>query len=650
MRRPLPCFLLIVIFLVSICIQSTAALALQDMDQIDADDSCTTTGDNLATKLASLSAEGLAMGSALGIITGGITTILTAPIGAGAGLLSAYIIVEGFEMSGDRNVADCQKETEGNKVTFCYDHIINRIARGDVDNKDCTGDNLVTMASDEEKSVNGATFKVEQEADQVCVKLKGTFSNIKLGCKYRTMPELTEEKPACYVSKACVDNAQNESLGFFPISGVIVQCVKETLENVFLDTSTECTSKGARNNLFISFRDMMRRAIAAALTLYVIFFGMKIALGQEIPSKGEIFLFIIKMVLVIYFSVGDGVRKELYPAFVSASHSFGNMLFTATSSQGLCEYKTEDYTKGFSYLALWDTLDCRIGFYLGLNDPNQAITLTSVFSPAIFTLVLPLLAMFQILPAVFALVFGIFILSISIFVIEVFLISLIGLTVVAYLGPLFVPMALFRATKGYFDAWIKAFFQFTIQPIILFAFLSLIITIVDQAYYGECRFTYKDINVLNDDDSIKKAIPMFYIDGESSHYPGGQDGTAWESCINSFGYQMDRFKKQSDDEKFTTVDAVFFSYTIFKDFDSTFTNLTSQLLKLILFMFLFYYFVNIVADMGADLTGGVPLGRVVSFTPTEIFDKIKAIASKKASAVTGKASKTANNTGKGKKS
>lgn len=66
----------------------------------------------------------------------------------------------------------------------------------------------------------------------------------------------------------------------------------------------------------------------------------------------------------------------------------------------------------------------------------------------------------------------------------VFLVSIMGLSIMVIISPIVVPLVLFKSTYGYFEKWIKRISGFMLQPIFLFAYLSMLIMAFDVVIYS----------------------------------------------------------------------------------------------------------------------------------------------------------------------
>ncbi|MFV9880312.1 MAG: type IV secretion system protein [Rickettsiales endosymbiont of Dermacentor nuttalli] len=459
--------------------------------------------------------------------------------------------------------------------------------------------------------------RVTTVSDKLCVQY-WTFTGWQtLGCKYVVPPAGGVSFMAgCYVANSCTSLAARNSLSFFPITGTMMQCVRETIFKVFVDPGTCAGNNGMNANLFPAFQNSMRKIVQILVALTVIIFGIKIALGGNIPKNSEIFIFIIKIILVAYFAVGiynsdtgryeDGLTKYIIPGFVGAANDLSNMMFQAGGSEGLCKYDVREYKAGFEYLALWDALDCRVAYYLGFNDPSR---ITGVGLSLLFSLIVPALFSFQIIFAVFCLLFAIFVVSITVYFVHTFIIALIALSIISYLGPIFIPMALFSITRSYFDAWLKLMFSFVLQPVVISAFMALMITIFDQVFYGSC--TWKTIN-------LPAGLKFFMLNPSID-----------PACINTFGYNLDMVSKSNSILEFT---ALFFNVSILNI--SLMVKLIKGMLTVTLFAYLFYSFGKMLSGFAAEVSGGPSLG-AMSVGPNVVVDAAIDLVAKYVDAKTG---------------
>ena len=143
--------------------------------------------------------------------------------------------------------------------------------------------------------------------------------------------------------------------------------------------------------------------------------------------------------------------------------------------------------RDMSYLRLWDMVDCRIMKYLGVGDYNGSSRTPQVLMIAlgmVFTNALGVMIFFL------TLIFFIFIILLIFRIAHIYLMALIALNLLIYLGPLLIPAVLFNSQKHIFEMWLKQITAYTLQPVILFAFLTFLFATFDQIVYGDNHLFY----------------------------------------------------------------------------------------------------------------------------------------------------------------
>jgi type IV secretion system protein VirB6 len=474
-------------------------------------------------------------------------------------------------------------------------------------------------------------FRAVREGTKICVQAFTNSGWLKIGCKVSLTPEVfaagAGKGKSCFANKtSCADATKSKAMSMLPISSMVIQCVKESLYEVFMNPCSECSTanlSGINLSTFPKFQDAMRSTIRAAILLYVILFGIKIALGGDIPKKSDIFMFFMKFILVIYFSVGftpgsseltdcskyeqkDGLSQFVLPAAMGTSRSFINYIITAAAAtNGLCNYNPSNYDgDNYEDLFIWDALDCRIAYYLGVANPNSAPMLVQAF---LMKMIFWGFAAFQIMFVILSMVVALFLLSVTVYFVHYYVIALIVVTLVVYMGPIFIPMALFEKTKQYFDGWLRTLFAYTLQPAIIAAFLALMMGTFDQIYYGDCQFVEQKIIIpiptkVDDGseygriDFINKEVPYFIISSASK--------TA-ASCTDSFGYKMSTYMQS--DSIAEQIIGTFFNYKMLSI--SFIKSAFNALVQIALFAYLFYHFSSVIGQLAADLSGGPSLNQ-----------------------------------------
>ncbi|MFP3028335.1 MAG: conjugal transfer protein TraH, partial [Wolbachia sp.] len=179
-------------------------------------------------------------------------------------------------------------------------------------NKDGTGKEEVSIGNDNDYKTN---IRNKEKEGKIFVGYdnKGCFSS--------------------YVSEACYNQAGSKSLAPIPITSMIVQCIKESLDNLV-------AGKGAPNGeSFISVaQKRLKNTITAVLVLALILFSIK-AMSGGVRSPQEMYMLIIKFALVIYFTTGS-TMSHYYGELTRLSNGLSEIVLKASSeSKGICNYE-----------------------------------------------------------------------------------------------------------------------------------------------------------------------------------------------------------------------------------------------------------------------------------------------------------------------
>ncbi|WP_265027885.1 MULTISPECIES: TrbL/VirB6 family protein [unclassified Wolbachia] len=504
--------------------------------------------------------------------------------------------------------------------------------------KDGTGEEKVTIGNNDdyktiirskEKGLNGQGGKIFVGYDNA-----GCFSS--------------------YVSEACYNQAGSKSLAPIPVTSMIVQCIKESLDNLV-------AGKGAPNGeSFISVaQKRLKNTVTAVLVLALILFSIK-AMSGGVQRPQEMYMLIIKFALVIYFTTGS-TMSHYYGELTRLSNGLSEIVLKASSeSKGICNYKAGtdyEYTRAgkrvsYSYLAPWDRLDCRILFYLGapLDGIGGKIGTGGVATLAVLLGAAPVLLVAgsvigiifaggQILVALVCIFMAVLMMMVILWLCYVFILSLVALSVIIILSPLFIPMVLFQHTKGYFEGWVKELITYSLYPVILFAFLSFMFIACDKIYFKNLNFEL--------DESYKNEQP-------DKSYEKKQAEISYSKKKQWF-----KLKDGECDKNETTLACMMQNYSFKKSsilglFDFTYmefgSSLIGELLKLCLVLFLFYHFLNILPGMAAELAGNHRAALGSGQTPGQMVGKALSAAKAAAGGVAGVAGAAAKKLSGGDKS
>ncbi len=487
---------------------------------------------------------------------------------------------------------------------------------------------------------------------RLCLVMATSKGQLPLACKNTTTPApIAPPNEQCRnIGKTCyMGTTRSQSLLNF--SGLAVDCVKETLDKVFFRYSS-CDPKNDQISLtalnpFSTFQESLKISIRAALILYVMFFAVNMILSKEYGNLDKIASFVMKLIVVTYFATGlgpvyfkggketteNGMLQYGLPLLTELTPQFAQIVFNAGGSRGLCEYDTSKYKDGYKFYALWDAVDCRIGYYLGMGlyyntesvlngIPSRSVPGKNKNNPVNFkkpgneapdalrkvggfrflTVMFGLLLSGQIIIVASGIIFSVIFVSIILYFITHYLVCLVTIYVMTYISPIFIPMVLFTRTKAYFDAWLKICISCAVQPAVVAGFIALLLTMYDSAIYKNCEFMRHDYT--------------YSSDVQFSTFELRLPNANTDDCKNSAGYKLLRYYSGEGWEKHLL--SLFPIKSIVVDV----VSLLVDLLYVLIFSIIFYYFSKSISQFAAELTGG-PIMDSVTASPTKIVDMVK---------------------------
>ena len=416
-------------------------------------------------------------------------------------------------------------------------------------------------------------------------------------------------------------------------SAPMIQCFKETLENNFLQkqgmticndadenpikdknhpngyckVSGELTIKGQVINrtFFQKIQSHFRIPIKIALVLSVAFFGFNILLAtpEAYINKKTVMTYLLKFGLVYFFCLGNAWQGLFMNSILNLSSEFSDITFqpqsiTEKSGKGTdgCDFPKYNYEAILNdspdilsnpsyppekkYLRIWDTLDCKITRALGYGPEISTPNLAKMIFAGFLTGGLGITFFF----AAFA--YGFMLISIVLRAVHITIMSVMAIILLIYVSPLTILCVMFERTKGIFENWWKQMLGFILQPMILFAYIGLMLTVFDNMFIGTARFESYNIN----SSILPKINCDSYIDNGSTFNPS--DTSVY--CIFNF--------------------AKYSNYTGLEFFDLAFPVLTSlnptkirTIFQAAIIMFVFLQFFEKITFVARKLVGGAEL-------------------------------------------
>ncbi len=501
---------------------------------------------------------------------------------------------------------------------------------------------------------------VEAIGNNLCLQMYTSRGKLPIICRsYGATQTLTSiEAEICEnLGSSCYDG-RTHSQSLLSFSGTAVHCVRQTLDKVFYN-GNDCPQQDDDIRFtylkpFPAFQEALKNIVRAALILYVIFYGFKLVLNHEYSQLNKIALFILKFIFVVYFSVGlgqnygqasqtnhNGMTGTALPFLLEITANFTDTVFMSGGSRGLCKYDSAKYQPGYEFYRVWDAIDCRIGYYFGMqilynignmlglsesgtgpsgsndqaNFGSEGGGIDALGKVGLFKFFVVMFGFFMsgnIIIVLCGIIFAIMFISVIFYFLSVYLVCMVTLYVMAYVSPIFVPMLLFERTKEYFDSWLKIVISCALQPAVIGGFIALLLTMYDSVFFGNCEYLRHDYDVLGYNFSTFELR-------EPSNEP--------EKCINSPGYKLVQYYLGQGWES-----RIIILFEIIKIDD--FLDLGLSMVYLLIYIFIFYFALQSINEFISDLTGG-PSMSAVTTSPTAALDKAMSTASKGMSALSG---------------
>ena len=349
----------------------------------------------------------------------------------------------------------------------------------------------------------------------------------------------TSDLDGAWISGACFDlkgDSQNEYEYNGPLTMVnktrnfsapMAQCFKETLENLFINKAgnTKCASPDeepdqngncstgylykagdivvGQQSFFQVIQKHLQTAIKLVMTIAITVAGIAVLLSGTPWDKKTIIMFIVKLGLVSYFALGTAWQDYFFRGVSSASTDLAQIFMkidqgVAANDQDGCQfprfnyafvdgaagskYDSPSYPIGKEYLQIWDMLDCKIARALGFGPEVSVPNLIVMILAGLIT------NGFGLVFFVATFVFAFYLIALTVRALHIFLISSMAITIMIYISPITITACLFKKTENIFKSWRTNLVSFALLPVILFAYLGILITIFDKTMIGDAKF------------------------------------------------------------------------------------------------------------------------------------------------------------------
>lgn len=396
----------------------------------------------------------------------------------------------------------------------------------------------------------------------------------------------------------------------FHINSTVIGCIKDMIYKVFIGAK-EINKRG----LLEIFHHSLRGIVFAVLVLYVSLIGIKIMSSPQVPNQGEFLMYIIKFALVIFFTSSSvwcykhyGEARGLFPTIISTSEDIALLFFKAHVNRdpvGLCNYWFEgsdllehrnimvsqfgnkvEPTIGSNYIKLtfWDLLDCKLANYLNLGSCNYSPSgMLSMWLGAA-----SLLAGGNGFILTFISIMYVFILLLVVFRFAVtFILTCFVIALLVLVSPIIICFSLFNPTKSIFQSWFRMLIGYMLYPALLFVLLSFMITVFDSIYFGDLTSKAEDIK--------KHNLPITQAcEGVNSIFCATIGIIAKDPCTANLGTFADKLVEPIENKALGE----------FKKLKPLAVEVYyNTMLRLLLFVLIFYFFIDSVNNFVSVLLG-----------------------------------------------
>ncbi len=233
---------------------------------------------------------------------------------------------------------------------------------------------------------------------------------------------------------------------------------------------------GAHYVLYQGLLSPMSNIVSALIVLYIMILGIGFALGMTPFTSGEVMRHLLKIVflgaMVSPFGA-DLFNEQVLPGIL---YSVDELVMVITRDMAAIIDPKGPYAPGNAESLAPDMIspitpiDLLVGRLIGLNTFENLTEVASIDQIGIFY-------MFALAAT------GVFFFAAVAKALWIYLIAILAIILLIGLAPVFLAFFLFRSTHYLFLGWVNQIIQFTLQPVILFAFLSLSIIGIDRIIF-----------------------------------------------------------------------------------------------------------------------------------------------------------------------
>ncbi len=244
--------------------------------------------------------------------------------------------------------------------------------------------------------------------------------------------------------------------------------------------------------------EYMSPIVAAALTLYIIFYGMDVILrGNQQNLKAEFLMKIVKFMFVamLTYASGQAMVKQLYPMITEASFDMANIVTSNMNFQGQCSNADWD---------IWQRSDCIIASFTGVSNFDQLMermeqeresgpqeNTPQFWEQSNFKGFFLFDYSNKLLASPYGWIISVFVVGATFLMLITFgvaifmyIAAMLAIGFLFLLTPIMLPLILFEFTKRTTQIWFLMLLGYVIQPALLFAYLAFSLSIINVTLYG----------------------------------------------------------------------------------------------------------------------------------------------------------------------
>lgn len=217
--------------------------------------------------------------------------------------------------------------------------------------------------------------------------------------------------------------------------------------------------------------------VASVLVLYVLIFAAMFTLGMVQTPLNEMLVRVVKMLVVA--SVVGPAGWEFFNEYVvtlftsGRDYIIGQMLQTMAAYTGGSVGAPVDM--GNADVPVFTPIDM---LFAQIIQPSTLMMLEAAINTPPYGIIYVIILV----------VGGLFLIGAVARALWVYLVSVLAISFLFGLAPLFVVAMLFERTKGMFTAWISQIVNFTLQPILMFTFITFFVVLLDYSVKNMLKF------------------------------------------------------------------------------------------------------------------------------------------------------------------